>query len=174
MTKGAAFFDLDRTLLAGASGEVFSAAMREAGLVTRSIPGESLFYKLFNVIGETLPSMAIARQGVALAKGKSRATVQRAAQHVAPLLAEMVQPLASPLFAEHRAAGRPVVLATTTPFDLVEPLATLLGLDGVVATRYGVHADGTYDGTLDGPFVWSAGKLHAVVAWAEHLSLIHI
>ena len=31
---------------------------------------------------------------------------------------------------------------------------TLLGLDDVVATRYGVSADGTYDGTLDGPFVW--------------------
>lgn len=164
---GAAFFDLDRTLLAGASGEVFSAAMREAGLVSRSIPGESLIYKLFNAVGENLPSMAIARQGAALAKGRSRATVQRAAQHVAPRLAEMVQPLAAPLFAEHRAAGRPIVLATTTPYDLVQPFAELLGLDDVVATRYGVHADGTYDGTLDGPFVWSAGKLAAVRAWAE-------
>ena len=46
MTQGAAFFDLDRTLLAGASGEVFSHAMREAGLVTRSIPGENLLNKL--------------------------------------------------------------------------------------------------------------------------------
>jgi putative phosphoserine phosphatase/1-acylglycerol-3-phosphate O-acyltransferase len=36
-----------------------------------------------------------------------------------------------------------------------------------VATRYGVAADGTYDGTLDGPFVWSAGKLAAITAWAE-------
>ena len=35
---GAAFFDLDRTLLAGASGEVFSAAMRAAGFTSRSHP----------------------------------------------------------------------------------------------------------------------------------------
>ena len=165
--RGAAFFDLDRTLLAGASGEVFSAAMREAGLVARSIPGESLLYKLFNSVGETLPSMAIARQAVALAKGKQRATVQRAAEHAADALAAMVQPLAEPLFDEHRAAGRRIVLATTTPYDLVAPLARRLGLDDVVATRYGVGADGTYDGTLDGPFVWSAGKLAAVRDWAE-------
>ena len=62
-SSGAAFFDLDRTLLAGASGVVFSAAMKEAGLVSRAIPGEALAYRLFNTIGETLPSMALARQG---------------------------------------------------------------------------------------------------------------
>ena len=37
----------------------------------------------------------------------------------------------------------------------------------MVATRYGVDADGTYDGTLDGPFVWSAGKLAAITEWAD-------
>ena len=165
-TRGAAFFDLDRTLLSGASGEVFSHAMREAGLVSRSIPGENLLYKLFNTIGETLPSMALARQAVTFAKGRQRSVVQQAANGAADALAALVQPLAAPLFAEHRAAGRPVVMATTSPYDLVKPLADLLGLDDVVATRYGVNADGTYDGTLDGPFVWSAGKLAAVREWA--------
>ena len=166
-STGAAFFDLDRTLLAGASGGVISAAMREAGLFSRSIPGESLVYRLFNTIGETLPSMALARQGVTLAKGKSRATVQMAAAIAAERLLEMVQPMAAPLFEEHRAAGRPVMMATTTPLDMVQPLADLLGLDGVIATQYGVGEDGTYDGTLVGPFVWSAGKLAAVRTWAE-------
>jgi len=164
--QGAAFFDLDRTLLSGASGEVFSHAMREAGLVSRSIPGESLLYKLFNTVGETLPSMALARQAVTFAKGRQQAVVQRAADGAAAALAAMVQPLAAPLFAEHRAAGRPIVMATTTPYDLVKPLADLLGLDDVVATRYGVNTDGTYSGALDGPFVWSAGKLAAVRDWA--------
>jgi putative phosphoserine phosphatase/1-acylglycerol-3-phosphate O-acyltransferase len=164
---GAAFFDLDRTLLAGASGEVFSAAMVESGLISRSLPGESLMYRLFNTVGETLPAMALARQAASLAKGRSRAAVQAAAESVAPRLAAMVQPLAGPLIQEHHEAGRAVVLATTTPIDLVRPFAALLGLDDVVATTYGVNADGTYDGTLDGPFVWSAGKLAAVRAWAE-------
>jgi putative phosphoserine phosphatase/1-acylglycerol-3-phosphate O-acyltransferase len=165
-SRGAAFFDLDRTLLAGASGEVFSRAMRDAGLISRNIPGEGLLYRLFNTVGETMPSMALARQGARLAKGRSQRVVQQAASGVAEALAAMVQPLAAPLFEEHRAAGRPVVLATTTPYDLVKPLADLLGLDDVVATRYGVNADGTYDGTIDGPFVWSTGKLAAVTDWA--------
>ncbi len=165
--NGAAFFDLDRTLLAGASGEVFAEAMRAAGIGGSALPGEKLLFKLFNTIGETLPSMAIARQAVAMAKGHPQAAVQAAAAAVAPRLAAMVQPLAAPLFAEHRAAGRPVVLATTTPYDLVKPLADLLGLDDVVATRHQVGADGLYEGSLDGPFVWSAGKLAAVKQWAE-------
>ena len=72
------------------------------------------------------------------------------------------------MFDEHRAEGRPLVLATTTPYDLVKPFADRLGLDDVIATRYGVAADGdTYDGSLDGPFVWSSGKLEAVRTWAE-------
>ena len=167
MTRGAAFFDLDRTLLAGASASVFSEALKTAGVVSRSMPGEQLLYGLFNVVGETLPSMALARQGATLAKGRSSAAVRAAATEVAPRLVAMVQPFAARVFAEHRAAGRPVVLATTSPFDLVEPFAAALGLDGVVATRYGVDAAGNYDGTLDGPFVWSTGKLAAVRTWAE-------
>jgi putative phosphoserine phosphatase/1-acylglycerol-3-phosphate O-acyltransferase len=165
--NGAAFFDLDRTLLSGASGEVFSAAMKAAGLVNRSMPGESMLFRVFNTIGETLPSMALARQAVAMAKGKSRAAVQAAAETVAEQLVSMVQPGAIPLFEEHRAAGRPVVMATTTPYDLVKPFADLLGLDDVVATRYRINDDGTYHGSLDGPFVWSAGKLAAVRRWAD-------
>jgi putative phosphoserine phosphatase / 1-acylglycerol-3-phosphate O-acyltransferase len=164
--RGAAFFDLDRTLLAGASGKVFSEAMRTAGLMSRTIPGERLLYGVFNVIGETLPSMMLARQAVTLAKGHARADVQAAAEGVADRLVAMVQPFANSLFAQHRAAGRPLVLATTTPYDLVEPFAGRLGFDDVVATRYGVNADGTYDGTIAGPFVWSSGKLEAVREWA--------
>ena len=141
--------------------------MKSAGLVTRNIPGERFLFGLFNAIGETLPSMALARQAVAMAKGKSREAVQQAADSVAAQLADMVQPFAAAVFAEHRAAGRPIVLATTTPYDLVKPFADLLGLDGVVATEYSVNADGTYDGTLSGPFVWSTGKLTAVQKWAE-------
>ena len=164
---GAAFFDLDRTLLSGASGPAFSVAMRKAGMTSRSIPGEGLLYGLFNVIGETLPSMVIARQGANLAKGRRQADFRASGAAAADELQAKVQPFAGPIFDQHRAAGRPVVLATTTPYDLVKPLADRLGLDDVVATRYGVNADGTYDGTIAGPFVWATGKLAAVRTWAD-------
>ena len=166
---GAAFFDLDRTLLRGASGEVFSDAMRAAGLVNRTIPGEKFLYTLFNTVGETLPSMALARQAVNFAKGRSRSAVLAAADGVADRLVDdgaAVRPGA--VRSPPSRVGRPVVLATTTPYDLVKPFADRLGLDDVIATRYGSSDDGdTYDGTLAGPFVWATGKLEAVRRWAD-------
>ena len=164
---GAAFFDLDRTLLSGSSGQVFSEAMRVAGLIGRSIPGERALYGLFNRLGENLPSMVLARQAAALAKGRSRATVQAAAERAGDVLADMIQPFAGPVLERHRAEGRRLVMATTTPLDLVKPLAERLGFDDVIATRYGVNADGTYDGKIVGEFVWANGKLNAVREWAE-------
>ena len=142
--------------------------MREAGLTSaKPIPGERLMFSLFNAIGETLPSMALARQAVTLAKGRSQAAVVAASESVADELCSMLQPFAETAFTAHREAGRPIVLATTTPYDMVKPFADRLGLDDVVATRYSVAHDGTYDGTLDGPFVWSAGKLAAITEWAD-------
>ena len=112
MGQAAAFFDLDRTLLAGSSGPVFTEALRDAGLVTsRTVPGEQLVYRLFDAVGETLPSMALARQAASLAKGRSQAAVRAAAERAAKVLVQRIQPYAPALFEEHRAAGRLLVLA---------------------------------------------------------------
>lgn len=166
MGNGAAFFDLDRTLLQGASGPVISEALRAVGVLSkRSIPGEDLVYRVFNAFGETLPAMALTRSAARFAAGWNRATVREAGQLVADVLAGTVQPFGRLLIEEHRAAGRPVVLATTSPFDLVEPLARAMGMDDVIATRYGTEA-GAYDGTIAGEFVWGPGKLAAVREWA--------
>jgi putative phosphoserine phosphatase / 1-acylglycerol-3-phosphate O-acyltransferase len=164
----AAIFDLDRTLLAGASGPVISAALKRAGIFPdRSIPGENLMYGLFNTIGETLPAMAIARQAAGLAKGKIRSAAQAAAVEAADQLVLLVQPFVANVMAEHRAAGRTLVMATTTPYDFIKPLGDRLGFDHVIATRYGVDNNGAYDGTINGHFVWANGKLAAVSEWAE-------
>lgn len=165
--KSAAIFDLDRTLLTGASGPVFSAGMRRAGLVDRAVPGEKALFEVFNRIGETLPSMLLARQAATLAKGQKRAAVRKVARSVAPTLRDMIPPFAHAVIDDHRRSGRLLVMATTTPRDLVKPLADLLGFDDVVATRYGVDEDGTYNGRIDGPFVWNSGKLEAVRVWAD-------
>ncbi|HET8930219.1 MAG TPA: HAD-IB family hydrolase [Acidimicrobiales bacterium] len=167
MANGAAFFDLDRTLLSGASGPVISEALRQMGVLgNRSIPGENLVYRVFDAVGETLPAMALTRSAARFAAGWSRDAVREAGEVVAERLTGRVQPFGHLLMDEHRAAGRPVVMATTSPFDLVEPLAKALGMDDVIATRYGVH-EGAYDGTIAGEFVWGPGKLAAVRAWAE-------
>jgi putative phosphoserine phosphatase / 1-acylglycerol-3-phosphate O-acyltransferase len=174
MATAAAIFDLDRTLLAGASGPVISRALKSVGLMSdRSIPGEDLIFSLFNVVGENRPSMMLTRQAARLANGWSRASAQAAGRMAAEELVGMVQPYARVLIDEHRAEGRAVAIATTTPFDMVEPLADLLGIEHVIATRYGV-VDGHYDGTIRGPFVWGRGKLSAVQWWArQHDIALH-
>jgi putative phosphoserine phosphatase / 1-acylglycerol-3-phosphate O-acyltransferase len=165
MADGAAFFDLDRTLLRGASGPVIGEALKQAGVTDRSIPGEQLIYRFYDLFGENRPSMEVTRRAVRFAQGWVREQVQEAGELAADALAGALQPFAGPILEEHQKAGRPIVLATTTPYDLVKPLADALGFDAVVATRYG-EKDGVYDGTLDGEFVWGAGKLRAIAEWA--------
>lgn len=166
--RAAAFFDLDRTLVRGATGPALTEAMRETGVVDRGpVPGESIVYRVFDLVGETRPTMMLTRQAVRLMKGRRRADVREAGRLAADRLAEVVQPFARGLIEEHRRAGRPVVMATTTPVDLIGPLADLLGFEDVIATRYGADGEGRYDGTIDGHFVWGHGKLAAVRDWAE-------
>ncbi|HRW39296.1 MAG TPA: HAD-IB family hydrolase, partial [Aquihabitans sp.] len=163
----AAFFDLDRTLLRGASGPMFSTMLKRVGVLPdRSIPGEGLVFKVFDVIGETIPSMIATRQMARAAAGWDRSLVQDAGRMAAQLLIDEVPGFAKAAIAEHQAAGRKVVMATTSPYDLVKPLADALGIDDVIATRYG-EADGRYDGSVDGFFVWGPGKLAAVRDWAS-------
>ena len=163
----AAFIDLDRTLLSGASGPVITASLRAARLVPQSFPGESLIYRIFNTVGETLPSMLLARQGATAMKGKSQRLVRDAARNAIPELTTLVQPFARQMIDKHRAAGDKLVLATTTPYDFIEEFARSLGFDDVIGTRFEVDAGGLYTGELDGRFVWSGGKLAAVSGWCS-------
>ena len=165
---GAAIFDLDRTLLRGGSGPIISQALQQVGLLPeRRIPGEKLLFRLFEVVGENRLAMVGTRNAARFTAGWSKATAQRAGELAADVLGPMVQPFARPLIAEHHAAGRLVALATTTPIDVVRPLAQALKFDEVIATQYGERADGTYDGSIAGEFVWGPGKLRAVTNWAE-------
>ncbi|MGL5864429.1 MAG: HAD-IB family hydrolase [Dermatophilaceae bacterium] len=163
----AAIFDLDRTLLQGGTGPFLSRAMYDLGVVTRRLPGERYLYRWFDLFGETLPSIALARQATRIAKGRGRTAFDAAAERAAGSIAEVIHPFARTLMAQHRAAGRPVVLATTTPHHLISPLADRLGFDQVIATRYSIGDDGRFDGGLAGRFVWSRGKLAAVADWAS-------
>src|SRR4051794_9472499 len=164
--SGAAIFDLDRTLLQGGTGPLLSRAMYDLGVVTRKLPGEGLLYGMFDLIGETLPSIFLARQATLLAKGRDGATFDAAAEAAAESIAAVIHPFALSLIQRHHAAGRPVVLATTTPQHLIQPLADRLGFDHVIATRYTIGDDGRFDGSITGNFVWSRGKLAAVREWA--------
>ncbi|MEL7159034.1 MAG: HAD family hydrolase, partial [Actinomycetota bacterium] len=168
MPEAAAVFDLDRTLLLGASGPVISDALRAEGLVPRDRLGVgAALFGLFDLVGETLPSIFLTRQGIRATRGWDRRKVQAVGRDVAPVLAGKVEPFARQAIEQHRAAGRRLVLATTTPHDVIEPFANELGFDAVLATRYQEGADGRYTGHVDGEFVWSRGKARSVRHWAR-------
>ena len=172
MAGAAAIFDLDRTLLRSSSTPALNQALFEQGVAgRRSVPAQSLMMRFYDVFGETLPSMALARAAALAAKGWAVAAVRQAAELAADQLEKQILPYVPALLESHRVAGRMLVLATTTPYDLVEPLARRLGIDHVIATRYRSVDDSEgvarYDGGIDGGFVWSRGKLLAVRRWAS-------
>jgi len=158
---GAVFVDLDRTLIRSASGPVFQQAMEAEGVLPpgRRLPGDQLMYAFYNRIG-------LARAAAAVMRGRSAEGTRRAGKRAVESLVELVQPWALAALDAHRAEGRRLVLATTSPWDLVSPLSEALGFDALIATRYR-QRDGRYTGRLDGGFVWGAGKRAAVRRWAR-------
>ena len=161
--RGAVFVDLDRTLIRSASGPVLQQAMVAEGVLPagRHLPGERLLYGVYNSFGETVPFIGLARAAAQVMRGRSAEAVRRAGKRAVESLIDLVQPWALEVLAGHRTDGRLLVLATTSPYDLVSPLAEALGFDDVIATRY-AEADGRYTGRLDGGFVWGVGKRAAV------------
>lgn len=164
---GAVFVDLDRTLLRSASGPVVQEAMVAEGVLSggRHLPGEGLLYGAYNRFGESVPSIGLARAAARYMRGRSAEATRQAGKRAVEPLVDLVQPWALEALQVHRAGGLPLVLATTSPHDLVAPLAAALGFDDVVATRY-AERDGRYTGHLDGWFVWGLGKRAAAGQWA--------
>ncbi|MFV0307033.1 MAG: HAD-IB family hydrolase, partial [Desertimonas sp.] len=161
----AAIFDLDRTLIGGASGPAFGHHLDAAGISQRKLPGAAAVAATYRAIGETALTAPGARLAAQATAGWPVDAVAAAAEAAADELMDEVQPYVPGILEEHRAAGRVLVMATTSPAPLVTPFAERLGFDAVVATRWAV-SDGAYTGELDGGIVWGRGKLEAVREWA--------
>ena len=167
MPRSAAIFDLDRTLISTSSAMVFRSHLAEAGIGGGGdIPLADVFSKFYEQFGETWLMMQPARLASRAASGWDVDTVASAMEAAAEDLVEMVLPFASMAIDEHRAKGDLLVMATTSPYPFVEPFARRLGFDGVVATRW--ERDGnTFNGHMDGGFLWGRAKSDAVKAWAD-------
>jgi putative phosphoserine phosphatase/1-acylglycerol-3-phosphate O-acyltransferase len=168
VAKSAVFIDLDRTLLAHASGQVLNRALVEEGVLPegRSVPGDKLLYAINDRLGENLLSMGLVRAAARVARGWRQEQVQAAGRRAVADLSELVAPFAPQRLAAFRAEGHRLVLSTTTPVDLVAPFAEALGFDDLIATAYETK-DGRYTGRLYEGFVWGTGKLRAVSEWAR-------
>ncbi len=166
MSRTAAIFDLDRTLIPGSSSVIVQRHLADAGISTaRDIPFADTLASFYERFGENWLMMQPARLAGRAAAGWNVADVQRAAGAAAVEVVAELQPFAHDIIAAHRAKGHLLVLATTSPAPLVEPLIAELGFDALVCTKW-QQVDGVFTGELDGPFVWGRAKADAVIAWA--------
>ncbi len=172
MAKSAVFIDLDRTLLGRSSGQALNKALVDEGVLPqgRALPGDKFLYAVNDRLGENLFSMGLVRAAARVAKGWRQSQVQAAGKRAVADLTELVAPFAPQYLEAFRADGHLLVLATTTPADMVTPFAEAMGFDGVIATTYETK-DGRYTGRLYDGFVWGTGKLKAVRAWCKDESI---
>jgi HAD superfamily hydrolase (TIGR01490 family) len=158
MPGSAAFFDLDKTIIATSSTLALGRAFYAAGLISRRDVVKGAYarfvYHLGGVDEERMDRM---RDGLANTVTGWDADQVRAI--IAAALFELIDPLvydeAAALIEAHHDAGRAVVIVSSSGDEIVEPIGELLGADHVVATRMVVD-EGRYTGEVDfyafGPF----------------------
>jgi len=148
--RPAAFFDLDKTIIARSSTLAFSRAFFEGGLITRRSALRSAYAQfVFGRGGIDHEQMEKLR--AYMSKLSAGWQVQTVRDIVAETLHTIVDPMvydeAVDLIEEHRAAGRDVVIVSTSGAEVVEPIGEMLGVDHVIATQMVVEA-GRYTGEI--------------------------
>ena len=162
--SGAAFFDLDRTLISGSSAFAFAVAAWRKDLVpTRAFARDIAGAMAFRHHGATDDQVERVRARVLGAvAGVRQADLVALNGELIPKLLSRVRPEATRLVEMHRRAGRDTYSVSASPVELVEPLAAALGMTGGIGTVSAVDTDGVYTGELAGPFVYGPGKVVAI------------
>ncbi len=168
MNRAAAFFDLDKTLMAGSSGMQFARVAARQGIVSQrqlaSWAIEHLRYRLRGTTDErTAEVLRVARE---LIKGVPEVTIDRMGPEVMAAILPRVYPQMLDEVYAHQDAGRATFIVSAAGNGAVESLARVLGMEGGIGTRYEVDAEGTFTGGFDGPFVYGQGKVEAMAAFA--------
>src|SRR5580693_6252851 len=158
MSESAAFFDLDKTIIATSSTLALGRAFYTAGLITRRDVVKGAYARfVYHLGGVGEDRMDRMRDG--LARTVTGWDADQVREVIAEALFEAIDPLvyeeAAALIEGHHAAGRAVVIVSSSGDEVVAPIGYMLGADYIVATRM-VVADGRYTGDIDfyafGPF----------------------
>jgi HAD superfamily hydrolase (TIGR01490 family) len=167
----AAFFDLDKTVIARASMVAFGRPLYREGLISRWLLLRALYGQLvYLYVGADEERVQRMRDAVlALTKGWDQAHIRHIVRET---LTEVVEPIvydeAVDLMREHQRAGRAVYIISASPEEIVAPLAEYLGADRVIATRSRVDDEGRYTGEVDF-YAYGPHKAEAMrEAAAEH------
>ena len=167
--REAAFFDLDKTIIAKSSTLVMGRTFYRDGLISSSMVLKTLYAQaVYQLAGADHERMEQARHAaLELTRGWE---ADRIRQLVRETMEETIAPLAYQealdLIASHRRAGRDVWIVSSGGEEIVEPFAEFLGVDEVIATRSGIDDEGRYDGTLEF-YAYAGAKATAIRQIAE-------
>ena len=169
MGRAAAFFDLDRTLLAGSSGMAWVRASYDAGLISR---GQMMRWArdglVFRLRGSTDASTKVAMDQISeVLKGTSARELERLGPAVLAGVLPRIYPEMLAEVHSHQDDGRPTFIVSAAGNDLVELVASVLGMEGGIGTRYEVDEAGNFSGRLDGPFMYGEGKIEGMRQFAD-------
>lgn len=148
----AAFFDLDKTVIAKASMLAFGRTFYKEGMISRRTILRSAYAQLvYKYLGANEKQLSKLREvGLSVTKGWERSIVSTI---VAETMTEIVEPLiykeALDLIAGHKNKGDLVFIVSASPTEIVSPLGERLGVDGVIATVSKVDQDGRYTGEME-------------------------
>jgi HAD superfamily hydrolase (TIGR01490 family) len=168
-TTEAAFFDLDKTVIARSSTLAMGRTFFRDGLLSSAMVLKTLYAQaVYQLVGADHERMEQARHAaLELTRGWE---ADRVRHLVRETMEEVIAPLAYQealdLIAEHRRAGRDVWLISSSGEEIVEPFADYLGIRNVIATRSGLDDEGRYDGTLEF-YAYAGAKATAIRQVAE-------
>ena len=172
MQRTAAFFDLDKTVIAKSSTLAFSRPFFAGGLINRRVVLRSSYAQFVYLIGGAdHDQMERMRQYISsMVTGWDVQTVR---DIVSETLHHIVDPIvydeAVTLIEQHHAAGRDVVIVSSSGYEVVEPIGKMLGADRVIATQM-VVVDGKYTGEIE-HYVYGPAKATAILDLADTYDL---
>jgi HAD superfamily hydrolase (TIGR01490 family) len=150
VTRSAAFFDLDKTILATSSALAFARPFYRGGLISRSDVVRSAYAQfIFLASGADHDQMETMRRYMSdLVTGWDVAKVRDiVAETIDVIIDPAIYDEAVALIEEHRASGRDVVIISSSGTEVVEPIGERLGVDIAVGSQLGIE-DGRYTGEI--------------------------
>lgn len=162
--RGAAFFDLDRTLIQGSSTVKWALAAWRAGM----LPGAPMLSALANGIafritgGSDEQSRKAVETSLELVAGAEQSTMLELSDELVPKLVSKVRPESNNLLEMHAEAGRDRYIISASPIEIVGALADQLGLEGAIGTEAEVADDGRYTGGLSSAWIYGPAKAAAI------------
>jgi len=164
--RSAAFFDVDNTMMMGASIYHFARGMAARKyFTTRDLARFAWQQIAFRLSGERPEDMAQTKEAaLSFVAGMEVSEIVRLGEEIYDeLMEERIWPGTRALAQQHLDAGQRVWLVTATPVELAQVIANRLGLTGALGT-VAESEDGAYTGHLVGEPLHGPAKAEAVKA----------